>query len=270
MPAKKHPTTDSPKHSIPGTNAVEKPFSRRKKTVKLLPEDALAKIAVTFDQVISQTPAPTTTRERILHAAVTLLNDDGFSSLTQQRVCERAGIRQSHLTYYFPTRNDLLRETAVFGCEAMLSVMAETAKSGQMTLPMMRDLMFTVDESDRRFGRLMTALTVASDEDPRIKPWMSAFEAENRAKLTSLLASTGEEIAQEDVELLHAAYIGAVVLDLGESSEASLARAKRIVHHAFDIVIQKAALARRSAKPTNPTKPVKPAKSTKTTKSAKK
>jgi AcrR family transcriptional regulator len=189
-----------------------------------------------IENAVSAAPAPTTTRARILHAAVALLNEDGFSALTQQHVCERAGIRQSHLTYYFPTRNDLLRETAVYGCEMMLAAMAAVTEAHQLTLSEVRQHLFSVEKADRSLGRLMVALVAASDEDPRIKPWFGTFEDENRAKLTALLKRVGIDIPDADIELLHAAYVGAMLLDVGESSEKSLARARKIVHYAFDIV----------------------------------
>ena len=189
-----------------------------------------------FEDAVRAVPVPSKTRERILHAAFLLLNEDGFSALTQQHVCKRAGIRQSHLTYYFPTRNDLLRETAVFGCETMLAAMAEVTEAHQLSLADVRKYLFSVEEADRGFGRLMAALVAASDEDPRIKPWFGAFEDENRAKLAALLRGIGIDIPNADIELLHAAYVGAMLLDVGESSEKSLARARKIVHYAFDIV----------------------------------
>ena len=47
-------------------------------------------------------------RERLLDAAIAILRESGLQSLTQVHVAEQAGVRQSHLTYYFPTREDLL------------------------------------------------------------------------------------------------------------------------------------------------------------------
>jgi AcrR family transcriptional regulator len=213
----------------PAKPVVRKPGQTR-------PLTKLPAMPSSFENAVRAVPVPTKTRERILHAAFLLLNEDGFSALTQQHVCERAGIRQSHLTYYFPTRNDLLRETAVFGCETMLSAMAEVTESHQLTLAEVREYLFSVEEADRGFGRLMAALVAASDEDPRIKPWFGAFEDENRAKLAALLRGIGIDIPDADIELLHAAYVGAMLLDVGESSEKSLARARKIVHYAFDIV----------------------------------
>src|SRR4051812_50116493 len=51
-------------------------------------------------------------RERILEAALKLLAESGAHELTQPRVARAAGVRQSHLTYYFRTRADLLQELA--------------------------------------------------------------------------------------------------------------------------------------------------------------
>jgi AcrR family transcriptional regulator len=51
-------------------------------------------------------------RERLLEAALRLLAESGAHELTQPKVAKAAGVRQSHLTYYFPTRGELLQEVA--------------------------------------------------------------------------------------------------------------------------------------------------------------
>jgi AcrR family transcriptional regulator len=50
-------------------------------------------------------------RQRILDAALKILTKEGVSALTQTRVAAAAGLRQSHLTYYFPRKTDLLAAT---------------------------------------------------------------------------------------------------------------------------------------------------------------
>jgi AcrR family transcriptional regulator len=191
--------------------------------------------ALTFSRAIETTQVPTGTRERILHAAVEILNTDGFGYLTQQHVAERAGVRQSHITYYFPVRNDLLRETAVYACNALLSAVSGGIASGELTPQNFRSFLIA-DASDRRFARLMAALVVASDEDDRIKPWLASFEAANREQLFESFRRLGFLVTSEDIELFHAAYVGAVLLDLGESSDESMARSQRIVQRAFDLI----------------------------------
>ena len=198
----------------------------------------------TFPDAVAAAPQPANARERILYAAVFLLNDEGFSALTQTRVAERAGMRQSHVTYYFPSRNDLLRETAVYGCNAMLAIMASGIESGALTRENFLDFLIS-DVSDRRFARLMTALIVASDEDQSIKPWLASFEQANRESMKHSFGRLGLLITDEDIELFHAAFVGAVILDLGEASEESLARSQRIVRTAFTRIAAR-------SQPTNP------------------
>ncbi len=49
-----------------------------------------------------------TVRSDILDAALSIIETQGLEQLTQPRIARAAGVRQSHLTYYFPRRTDLL------------------------------------------------------------------------------------------------------------------------------------------------------------------
>jgi AcrR family transcriptional regulator len=193
-------------------------------------------VPISFPDMLATRPQPTlasSARERILFAAVEILNADGFGALTQTRAAERAGLRQSHVTYYFPTRNDLLRETAAFGCNTMIDVMAGAIDSGMLNIETLREFI-APDIHDRRFARLMCALTVASDEDESIKPWLKTFEAANRKCFILSFQKLGLVIQESDLEVFHATLVGSQILDLGESSAESLVRARRIAFRAFD------------------------------------
>ncbi len=190
---------------------------------------------LSLPEALSLAPAPVGRREQILHAAVEILNAEGFGGLTQTRVAERAGIRQSHLTYYFPARNDLLRETAVYGCDAMLGALEMGIESGELNVENFREVM-AVDIHDRRFARLMCALIVASDEDAEIKPWLANFEAANMEQIKSSFHKLGLPVTLDEVAFFHATYVGSVMLDLGESTDDSLERAQRKVMMAFDVI----------------------------------
>jgi AcrR family transcriptional regulator len=196
---------------------------------------------LSWPEALSASPTPSNTREKILYAAMGVLNNEGFGALTQTRVADLAGVRQSHLTYYFPTRNDLLRETAVYGCNAMLSAVAMGIESGVLNLENFRDVIST-DIHDRRFARLMCALIVASDEDDRIKPWLASFEAANVERLQQNLHRLGLIVTLDEVAFFHATFVGAAILDLGESTDDSLKRAKRKISMAFDAITAAARL----------------------------
>ncbi len=51
-------------------------------------------------------------REALLEAAISVVREGGYPALTQTRVAAVAGMTQSHLTYYFPTRTDLVQAVA--------------------------------------------------------------------------------------------------------------------------------------------------------------
>ena len=59
-------------------------------------------------------------RSRILEAALGLLARSGAHELTQPRVARAAGVRQSHLTYYFPTRAELMQAVARHSIEKLV------------------------------------------------------------------------------------------------------------------------------------------------------
>lgn len=177
-------------------------------------------------------------REKILTAATELLLTAGFNSLTQQAVAARAGVRQSHLTYYFPTRNDLLRGTAQFGMEAMLLPMVETAATGGITADDLRALLMP-DISDRQWFRLMTGLAAASEENESIRQWMREFDRRVVEKLAAGFAAANVAISSDHVHFFHATFIGALQLDSVEPSDESFNRVSRAVATALDVVLPK-------------------------------
>ncbi len=235
-PAKPSPTKLPARFSETGATAPAK-----------LP--APSAVPISFSDILATRPKPTSAssaRERILFAAVEILNDDGFAALTQTRVAEHAGLRQSHVTYYFPTRNHLLRETAAFGCNTWIDVMAEAIDAGMLTIETMREFI-APDIDDRRFARLMCALTVASDEDESIKPWLKTFEDANHARFLQSFQKLGLVIHESDLEVFHATLVGSLILDLGESSDESLSRARRVAFRAFDVLVASASPIKTSA-----------------------
>lgn len=51
-------------------------------------------------------------RESIIDAAIELLSQRGYSKFSALQVARKLNISQSHLTHYFPTREDLLNDMA--------------------------------------------------------------------------------------------------------------------------------------------------------------
>lgn len=85
-----------------------------------------------------------TVRIRILDAAQSIIDTQGLSQLTQPKVAKAAGIRQSHLTYYFPRRVDLLSALLEYSHQR-----AATSTAGGSFLDSLVGLLF--DASKARF-----------------------------------------------------------------------------------------------------------------------
>ena len=111
-------------------------------------------------------------RSRILEAALGLLAEGG--ELTQPRVAAAAGVRQSHLTYYFPTVTDLMQSVARHSFESLGRERGARGAGGIAAATL-----------DKRRVRLMLALVLAADRDASLKPRMRAFVKEIRARLAA-------------------------------------------------------------------------------------
>jgi AcrR family transcriptional regulator len=184
-------------------------------------------------------PIDASVRTRILAAAVDILHGEGFSALTQNSVAARAGVRQSHITYYFPTRIDLLRNVAQYGCAQVFDPVAEDSQRGRLTLAQFREFLLP-SEIDRGWFRLMTGLMIACEEDPSIRTWLNEFDASVLNRIHGAFCAVVGNVTLESVQMLHACYIGALHLDMQAADNASLARARNMVGLAIDFVVAQA------------------------------
>jgi AcrR family transcriptional regulator len=175
---------------------------------------------------------PVCVRDRIIGAAVELLHECGFNALTQARVSALAGVRQSHLTYYFPTRTDLLKQAVLAGVASLLDVLEGPPGEQAQSLNEFRDAL-AAQISDRRVPRMMAGLVVASEEDPSLKRWLERFESALCERLSGALRARGLRPKRSAVELFQATVVGALHLDLAASSAASRRRTQAILTSAF-------------------------------------
>jgi AcrR family transcriptional regulator len=69
-------------------------------------------------------------REQILHAAIGIITEEGLQNLSLSKIEERAKMSRGQLTYYFPTKEDIL--LGVF--DRVLVMMFEQAKASASPL----------------------------------------------------------------------------------------------------------------------------------------
>lgn len=147
-------------------------------------------------------------RQSILDAGGALLKEKGIAALTQPQVARAAGIKQSHLTYYYPTRADLLLAIAENAIAATLERFAEglaghpAAAAGQIA-----DVMI-----DGVPPRLIVGLIVAADAEPQIRSALTGFIAQVRARLQQLLVAAGVAADSETTLLAHATFVGLAIM----------------------------------------------------------
>jgi AcrR family transcriptional regulator len=166
-------------------------------------------------------------RALIVAAALDIIGDDGLAGFTQPRVAQRAGLRQGHLTYYFPTRDDLLLavvDEAIHRRIASLSAVrnASTPESKVRTLV---DVLV-----DPRQTRVLTALTQSADANPGVRAAFAALGAGIAPLGADLIRSFGAAPDEASLVLLQAASTGVAVMALANGGgDAMRTRARDIL-----------------------------------------
>jgi AcrR family transcriptional regulator len=181
-------------------------------------------------------PVPSDVRTRILQAAVGLLAEHGVSELTQPRVARAAGVRQSHLTYYFPTRADLLLGVAAHSIEALTSGMALAARDGSLTRASLPDALAAA-AGDKRRARVMLGLVVTADEDAQLKERFREFVMTIRARIGGLLAQLGIPADADRLAACHSMIVGAAILNLARDDAASRQELQVVVRMAAERIL---------------------------------
>jgi AcrR family transcriptional regulator len=165
-------------------------------------------------------------REAIVAAALDVIEEDGLSGFTQPRVARRAGLRQSHLTYYFPTRADLLLAVADEAVHRRIEAL-RVAVSAEDPAAKVAGLVEVL--VDPRQTRILTALAQSADADPGVRRAFSALGAGIAPLGAALLTSFGAEPTEASLALLQATSTGIAVLALATGAEAFRDPAERIL-----------------------------------------
>lgn len=149
-------------------------------------------------------------KDSILNAGVALLKDKGIAALTQPQVARAAGIKQSHLTYYFPTRADLLLAIAEQSIGTTLEAVAARLldRPEQATIAgLVGDVMIAGIPP-----RVVIGLIVAADAEPAIRVSLRQLVAQVRTRMQTLLATAGLAADADAALLFHATIVGLAVM----------------------------------------------------------
>jgi len=177
----------------------------------------------------------TDVRQRILDAALGLMAEHGFMEVTQPKIARAAGVRQSHLTYYFPTRGELLKAIAMHSIETLLGPLAAGASAGKLTPELFAQVAGDA-LADKRRARVMLGLIVSSEEDREIKQFLRDFVVRVRDTMTDVARLLGRDPDQINIVALHMLFVGATVLNVARddaNSRRECAEIARLAVEAF-------------------------------------
>ncbi|WP_137936938.1 TetR/AcrR family transcriptional regulator [Chitinivorax sp. B] len=163
-------------------------------------------------------------KESLLAAGVMLLREKGFAALTQPQVAAAAGVKQSHLTYYFPTRNDLLLAIAEHTVDTLLAEaathLAASPKGQTLTDIIIRVMLEGVPP------RVIVGLIAASDTDPAIRQSLTRLINQVRMAVPAILMAAGLRVTPDDVLMFHATLVGLAIMHQARLSDESAAEVR--------------------------------------------
>jgi AcrR family transcriptional regulator len=172
-------------------------------------------------------------RQTILEAALAVLRDDGYLGFTQPRVAARAGVRQSHLTYYFPTRADLLVAVAQVAVDNQRSIIGSLVESGEAGPAGLASVLTQAENA-----RVLLTLVCAADDVPEVRELFQGLAAGMVANGESLLGTLGAPPRAAGADLLYAVSVGVVAISFATGRDDRQAWATSVLQTAIELLTQ--------------------------------
>ncbi|MDL5160400.1 TetR/AcrR family transcriptional regulator [Actinomycetospora termitidis] len=162
-------------------------------------------------------------RDEIVEAALAVIRESGLAAFTQPRVARRTGLRQSHLTYYFPTRDELLVAVAHEAVRQRLVALGPvgTAPTAEAKVAALAAVLVAPEQT-----RVLLALTQSADVVPDVRIAMVELGRGLVPLAASLLTAAGAEVAPATLDTLQSTSTGIAVLALAQGGEAFRQRAE--------------------------------------------
>ena len=174
-------------------------------------------------------------RQIIISASLAVLRERGYAGFTQPRVAAAAGLRQSHLTYYFPMRIDLLMGLARVAVDRQLA-----AVDGILGISSVRKAAAAIANIAVRHEntRVVMALAQAADQEPALRELFRELADGLILRAGKLLANLNIEPTDERCYQLHSMSVGMAVVDLATARKNGERRASRTLEAALTAMKQ--------------------------------
>jgi AcrR family transcriptional regulator len=169
-------------------------------------------------------------RQDIINASLVVLRASGFSGFTQPRVAAEVGLRQSHLTYYFPTRVDLLTGVARVAIDRQLVAVDHILAASSVREAAKAIANVAVRHENTR---VIMALVQAADQEPALRELFHELADGIILRAGKLLTNLNIEPTDERCYQLHSMSVGIAVVDLATARKNGERRAARTLEAAL-------------------------------------
>ena len=150
-------------------------------------------------------------RNELVLAGFAVLAEEGYPGFTQPKVAARAGVRQSHLTYYFPTRLALLEAVASSAIEQQLAAIGALADIPDEDE---RIAMVASALSQPTVIRVLVALVQSADKEPSIAILFRDLVERMLGNVDRVIGRPEGSEHSAATRLFHALSVGLAVLNL--------------------------------------------------------
>lgn len=143
--------------------------------------------------------------EQILRAALHLLVEQGSKALTLRRIAAECGMNVGNLTYYFKSKDELVREllNAVIGSyeDSFDEILHEPGADAEARLANLVTLILQ-DITTKKTTRFFTELWAMSNHDPFVQERMGELYDRARVSLNDLIVEINPALPLEERETL--------------------------------------------------------------------
>ena len=158
-------------------------------------------------------------KTKILQAGTSLLKEHGIAALTQLKVAKVAGVKQSHLTYYFPKRSDLLLGIATYTIDEVISALALRLGKAPPQTAIAEIIGKAVLNGIP--PKIMIGLIVAADEEPALRVHLRGLVKSVRGRIQGILEHADVPDSANVALLLHATIVGLAIMNHAQQTPAS-------------------------------------------------
>jgi AcrR family transcriptional regulator len=178
-------------------------------------------------------------RSDLIEAGLKILREEGLAGFTQARVAAKVGLRQGHLTYYFPTRTALLAAVARSAIEVQLAALVQMVR-GAASPGIVAETIAAVTVRHQN-TRVLVALNQAADQEPELRALFNELTDGFVLHLGQLLRSLDLGASEDRIDLVHALFVGLSVIDLATSRQRGRERNEAALTTAFHLLSPKGA-----------------------------